>query len=70
MQSLAFERSVEETFVLNVHPGAIQTEATEKYGLKDDSMNWDDGKFRPSRQADETSGMRLASRQKIWYAVG
>jgi NAD(P)-dependent dehydrogenase (short-subunit alcohol dehydrogenase family) len=44
LQLVADETSPEEMQIVSFHPGAILSEAAEKYGLTKDSLAWDNGK--------------------------
>ncbi|KAK3080465.1 hypothetical protein LTS18_001156 [Coniosporium uncinatum] len=40
-QTLAFEHPVSEVMILNIHPGAVLTEAARANGFTEDSLSWD-----------------------------
>jgi NAD(P)-dependent dehydrogenase (short-subunit alcohol dehydrogenase family) len=45
LQHLAEEISSSKATIVNVHPGAIFTEAADAHGLTRSSLPWDDGMF-------------------------
>jgi len=48
LQHLAEEIPSSKATIINVHPGAIFTEAADAYGLTRNSLPWDDGMFLPT----------------------
>jgi NAD(P)-dependent dehydrogenase (short-subunit alcohol dehydrogenase family) len=45
LQHLAGEIPSTKAMIINIHPGAIFTEAANEYGLTRESLPWDDGVF-------------------------
>lgn len=44
LQQMAAESAVDELQIINIHPGAVYTNAAKGAGYKEDSLPWDDGK--------------------------